>query len=70
MREIVSQNIIFPMANGLEDLKEKNKNRRIEGDSRLRRWEKKYGDEDSEMLMEKASYHSQKKKKSRWKEES
>lgn len=49
------------MANGLEDLHEKNKNSSIKIDPRFRNWNTFQGREDAEMLQEKSStWHSQK----------
>ena len=44
------------MANGMEDLLEKNKSRsKPENDKRYTHWNDRVGHEDSEMLLEKAS---------------
>lgn len=69
MREKGLECIISLMANGIEDLKEKNKGRRIEGDRRYSYWSRKYGEEDSEMLLEKSSRRPGKKKESKWRDE-
>lgn len=70
MREKDLKCIISLMANGIEDLKEKNKGRLIEGDRRYSYWARKYGEEDSEMLLEKSSRSPGKKKESKWRDES
>ncbi len=60
------------MANGEEDLREKNKDRRENVvEKRYSRWSSAFGEEDAEMLMEKAGTRSRNKKKtkSRWFEE-
>ncbi|MDY5930840.1 MAG: hypothetical protein SPJ34_02295 [Candidatus Ornithospirochaeta sp.] len=43
------------MANGEEDLKEKNRGREKPHERRYLGWEKRLGHEDSEMLLEKSS---------------
>ena len=55
------------MANGEEDLREKNKGRRIPAaEKRYARWSRTLGEEDSEMLLEKSSTWKKKGKKSEW----
>ena len=51
------------MANGEEDLKEKNKGREIKNEKRYTAWYNRLGREDSEMLLEKSSYWMKKKKR-------
>ncbi len=61
------------MANGEEDLKEKNKGRDVfVVGHRYSKWSSSYGEEDAEMLMEKAGDRSgaKKKGKSKWIDES
>ena len=50
------------MANGEEDLKEKNKGREIKNEKRYTAWYNRLGREDSEMLLEKSSSWMKKKK--------
>ncbi len=58
------------MANGEEDLKEKNMGREKNlPEKRYGRWSRSYGEEDSEMLLEKASRWHGGKKKSDWDDE-
>ncbi len=55
------------MANGEEDLREKNKGRHIPApEKRYARWSRTLGEEDSEMLLEKSSSWRKKGKKSEW----
>ena len=51
------------MANGEEDLKEKNKGREIKNEKRYTAWYNRLGREDSEMLLEKSSAWMKKKKR-------
>ena len=51
------------MANGEEDLKEKNKGHMIKNEKRFLHWKHTLGRDDSEMLLEKSSIWSEKKKK-------
>ena len=59
------------MANGEEDLREKNRGRRTEtGEKRYSRWSSSLGREDAEMLLEKADRAPRpKKRKSEWNDE-
>ncbi len=59
------------MANGEEDLREKNRGRRTEaGEKRYSRWSSSLGREDAEMLLEKADRAPwPRKRKSEWNDE-
>ena len=60
------------VANGEEDLIEKNKGRRKPlPEKRYNRWSSSFGEEDSEMLLEKSSgwRSAAKKKRSKWESE-
>ena len=51
-----ASSIIIAMANGEEDLAEKNKGRRKPApEKRYMKWNHSFGEEDSEMLLEKSS---------------
>lgn len=59
------------MANGEEDLREKNKGWKKKPEKRYSRWSSSFGEEDAEMLLEKAGKRNgqKKKTKSRWLDE-
>lgn len=57
------------MANGEEDLKEKNKGHEIKNEKRFIHWNNTLGREDSEMLLEKSRGWSANKKKHSYQDE-
>lgn len=50
------------MANGEEDLREKNRDRKVVAEKRYNRWSSSLGREDAEMLVEKAYRRDDRKK--------
>lgn len=57
------------MANGIEDLREKNKGRRVGGEKRYSVWSNTLGRDDAEMLLEKAYRREDRKRKSTYRED-